>query len=99
MSYSSDFRRYTCVCCGLIGVGLDPSLDGDIWLLLLTSGRLAQGHVILILEDDMQHVGVYMLLLMMIGPHRTCLTEDIDLLLVVGDLMSIYWHDSVYDNS
>ena len=53
MSYSSDFRWYTCVYCGLLGVGLDPDLDGDIWLLLLTSGHLAQGLVILILDDYM----------------------------------------------
>ena len=42
MSYSSDFRRCTCVYCGLIGVGLDPDLDGVIRLPIL---MLVEGEV------------------------------------------------------
>ena len=52
----------------------------DLWV-------LAQGLVILIHDDYMQHVGVYVLWLIMSGPNRTCLTEDIGLLLMLASYL------------
>ena len=56
---------------------------------------LAQGLVVLIHDDYMQHVDVYMLWMMMIGPHRTCLTEDISLLLLLASYLCVIFHARV----
>ena len=60
----------------------------DLWV-------LAQGLVILIHDDYMQHVDVYMLWLMMIGPHRTNLTEDIGSLLLLASYLCVIFHARV----
>ena len=47
----------------------------------------------------MQHVGVYMLWLMMSGPHGTCLTEDVGLLLLLAFYLCDISHAWVDINS